>query len=74
MATPPFMPEKSPGGGRAELILAAVATGSVGSLVGLTVTGILSSLPVWAAVTVVVVELLFPFVVYRLVKQADDRR
>ena len=68
------MPQRSPGEGKAELILAAVATGSIGSLVGLTVTGILSSLPVWAAVTIVVAELSLPFIVYQVVKRAGQRR
>ena len=56
------------------MITAAVATGSIGGLVGLTVTGILSSLPVWAAVTIVVGELALPLVVYWILKRAEERR
>jgi hypothetical protein len=69
-----FMERKPPSAGKAELVMAAVATGSVGSLVGLTVTGILSMLPPWVAVMIVVGELTLPFVVYKLVKRAEQRR
>lgn len=55
------------------MIAAAVATASIGGLVGLTVTGILSSLPAWAAVTIVVGELALPLIVYGVLKRAENR-
>ena len=68
------MPPPPSFGSKLEMITAAVATGSIGGLVGLTVTGILSSLPVWAAVTIVVGELALPLVVYWILKRAEERR
>jgi len=59
---------------RVEVITAAVAMGSIGTLVGLTVTGILMILPIWAAVLIVVAELLMPVLVFLLLKRAEDRR
>ncbi len=51
--------------------LAAIVAGiaSVGGLVGLTVAGILTRLPLWAATVIVVTELLAPLLVYRMVKR-----
>ena len=57
-----------------EMITAAVAMGSIGGLVGLTVTGVLAKLPPWAAVLIVVVELFLPLLVYFILKRADERR
>lgn len=68
------MPDKPPSAAKAEMTLAAVATASIGTLVGLTVTGVLSALPSWAAVAIVVTELFLPFAAYRLVKRAGERR
>jgi hypothetical protein len=59
---------------KVEVITAAVAMGSIGTLVGLTVTGILMSLPTWAAVLIVVAELLLPMLVFFILKRAEDRR
>jgi purine-cytosine permease-like protein len=56
------------------MILAAVATGSVGGLVGLTVSGVLSRLPPGLAVGLVVLELSLPFLVYWLLKRAERPR
>ena len=61
-------------GGKAELATAATAVGSVGALVGMTVTGILSALPVWAAILIVVAELLMPLLVFALLKRAEKNR
>jgi hypothetical protein len=49
-----------------ELITAAVAISSIGSLVALTVLGILEKLPLVASVAIVVGELLAPIVIYRV--------
>jgi uncharacterized membrane protein len=59
---------------KVEVITAAVAMGSIGGLVGLTVTGVLMSLPTWAAVLIVVAQLLLPMLVFLLLKRAEDRR
>lgn len=67
------MPPSPRSGSKVEMIAAAVATASIGGLVGLTVTGILSSLPVWAAVTIVVGELALPLIVYGVLKRAENR-
>lgn len=49
---------------KVEIATAATAVGSIGSLVGLTVTGVLASLPLWAATLIVVAELLAPVLVF----------
>ena len=59
---------------KVEIVTAAVAIGSIGGLVGLTVTGVLKMLPQWAATAIVVAELLAPMIVYYLLKRAEDRR
>jgi hypothetical protein len=56
------------------MITAAVAVGSIGALVGLTVTGVLMMLPVWAAVLIVVAELLLPLLVFVFLKRSEERR
>jgi ABC-type Mn2+/Zn2+ transport system permease subunit len=56
------------------MITAAVAMGSIGGLVGLTVSGLLTRLPGWAAVLIVVSELLLPVLVFLLLKRQEDRR
>ena len=48
--------------------------GSVGALVGMTVTGILAALPVWAAILIVVAELLMPLLVFALLKRSEKNR
>ena len=49
---------------KVEVATAATAVGSIGTLVGLTVTGILMALPLWAALLIVVAELLAPVLVF----------
>jgi uncharacterized membrane protein len=57
-----------------EIGTAATAIGAIGGLVALTVTGILGSLPGWAAVLIVVAELLTPFLVYIVLQRAEKKR
>ena len=71
---PHCMPLSSPSGSKVQMITAAVATASIGGLVGMTVTGILTSLPVWAAVMLVVGELAAPLIVYVVLKRQEERR
>ena len=54
---------------KAEIATAATAVGSIGTLVGLSVTGILRMLPLWAAMVIVVVELLAPLLVFAVLKR-----
>ena len=61
-------------GGKTELATAAAAVGSVGALVGMTVTGILAALPVWAAILIVVAELFMPLLVFALLKRSEKNR
>ena len=68
------MPTPPPTRPKIEVITAAVATASIGGLVGLTVSGVLSMLPKWAAVLLVVVELLMPMLVYLILKRAEPKR
>ncbi len=56
---------------KTEIATAAAALASIGSLVGLTVSGILASMPFWAAVLVVVGELLVPIVVFFAVRKGN---
>jgi hypothetical protein len=65
--------DNSSGGAKVELATAATAVGSIGGLVGLTVTGILMSLPWWAALLIVVAELLMPLLVFVLMKRAERK-
>ena len=64
----------SPRSAKAELATAATAMGSVGALVGMTVTGILAALPVWAAILIVVAELFMPLLVFALLKRSEKNR
>jgi hypothetical protein len=57
-----------------EMVMAAVATASVGALVGLTVSGVLSRLPPFLAIGIVVLELCLPFFVYWVMKRSARRR
>lgn len=50
-------------------IAAAVAIGCIGSLIALTVLGVFEMLPKWAAVLIVVSELLAPIIIYRVLKR-----
>jgi len=59
---------------RVEIITAAVAMGSIGGLVGLTVTGVLTALPGWAAILVVVTELLLPALVFVMLTRGEKKR
>jgi hypothetical protein len=61
-------------GGKTELATAATAVGSIGALVGMTVTGILAALPVWAAILIVVAELFMPLLVFALLKRSEKNR
>jgi hypothetical protein len=51
------------------LLAALVAIAGIGNLVALTVTGLLTRMPVWASVAVVVVELVAPILVYQFFKR-----
>jgi len=55
------------------LVAALVAIACIGNLVALTVLGILAKLPPWAAVSIVVTELLLPFLVLHLLKRAQKK-
>lgn len=68
------MAETPPPNPKPELVMAAVATASVGGLVGLTVSGVLTRLPPWLSVGIVVLELSMPFLVYWLMKRVERRR
>jgi len=48
--------------------------GSIGGLVGLTVTGVLTALPGWAAILVVVTELLLPALVFVMLTRGEKKR
>lgn len=52
-----------------EIVTAATAVSSIGVLVGLTVAGVLGSLPLWASTLIVVAELLTPVIVYFAMKR-----
>jgi len=52
-----------------EIATAATAVGSIGTLVGLTVTGVLVALPLWASTLIVVGELLAPAIVFVVLKR-----
>ncbi len=58
---------------KVEIATAATALGSIGGLVGLSVTGVLASLPLWAAVLIVVAELLAPAIVYVVLKRGGGQ-
>jgi hypothetical protein len=66
MANPSFRPD--PG-----LIAALVAIAGIGNLVALTVLGLLTRMPVWAAVLLVVLELVAPILVYQFLKRRQER-
>ena len=68
------VPQSSSSDPKVKLITAAVATGSLGTLGAMSATGLFSLMPVWAAVLIVVIELVIPFVVYRFLKRAQERR
>jgi hypothetical protein len=68
------MGKTAPPNFRAEMAMAAAATASIGGLVGMTVTGVLSRLPAWLAVLLVVTELSLPFLVYWVIKRAERGR
>jgi hypothetical protein len=56
------------------LVAALVAIACIGNLVTLTVLGILTRMPVWAAVLLVVTELVAPLLVFQLVKRMNRPR
>ena len=63
------VPQNSLSDRKVMLITGAVATGSIGTLVALTETGFFSIMPLWAAVTIIVIELVIPIVVFRFLKK-----
>ena len=67
-------PENSPRRSKVEIVTAATAVASIGSLVGMAVTGVLTVLPVWASVLIVVAELLVPVLVFVVMKRAERNR
>jgi uncharacterized membrane protein len=54
---------------KTEIATAATALASIGGLVGLAVSGVLMALPLWAAVLIVVAELLAPAIVFVVMKR-----
>ena len=66
MPTGQFQPD--PG-----LVAALVAIAGIGNLVALTVLGLLTRMPVWLTVLIVVVELLAPLLVYQFLKRRQQR-
>lgn len=62
-------PDDSSRRSKIEIATAGTAVASIGGLVGLTVTGVLASLPLWAAALIVVTELLAPMIVYFAMKR-----
>ena len=67
-------PEDPSSRSRVEIATAATAVASIGTLVGLTVSGVLMSLPLWAATSVVVAELLAPVIVFAVMKRGKGER
>jgi hypothetical protein len=67
-------PDDSASRSKVEIATAATAVGSIGALVGLAVTGILTSLPIWASVLIVVAELLAPLIVFVGMKRSERNR
>jgi hypothetical protein len=66
MPTGQFQPD--PG-----LVAALVAIAGIGNLVALTVLGLLTRMPIWLTVLIVVLELLAPLLVYQLLKRRQNR-
>jgi hypothetical protein len=66
MAKPSFHPD--PG-----LMAALVAIAGIGNLVALTVLGLLTRMPVWLTVLIVVLELVAPLLVYQFLKRRQQR-
>ena len=66
MPTGQFQPD--PG-----LVAALVAIAGIGNLIALTVLGLLTWMPVWLSVLIVVVELLAPLLVYQFLKRRQQR-
>lgn len=55
------------------LVAALLAIAGIGNLVALTVLGLLTRLPIWASVSIVVVELIAPIVVFQILKRRQQR-
>jgi hypothetical protein len=55
------------------LVAALVAIAGIGNLVALTVLGLLTRMPIWLSVLIVVLELLAPIVVYQFLKRRQER-
>ncbi|MEO6741010.1 MAG: hypothetical protein ABIP20_12210 [Chthoniobacteraceae bacterium] len=58
---------------KTEIATAATALGSIGTLVALSVTGILTALPLWLSVLIVLLELLAPALVFVVLKRKDGQ-
>ena len=58
---------------KTEIATAATAIGSIGTLVALSVTGILTALPLWLSVPIVLLELLAPALVFVVLKRKDGQ-
>ena len=55
------------------LVAALVAIAGIGNLVALTVLGLLTRMPVWLSVLIVVLELLAPLLIYQFLKRRQQR-
>ena len=55
------------------LVAALLAIAGIGNLVALTVLGLLTRMPVWLTVTIVVIELLLPLAAYQFLKRRQQR-
>ncbi len=58
---------------KTQVVTAVVAVASVATIVGLAVSGILETLPRWAAVLIVVAELLAPAIVFMVLKRGGGQ-
>jgi hypothetical protein len=55
------------------LVAALVAIAGIGNLVALTVLGLLTRMPLWASVLLVVLELVAPLIVFQVLKRQQQR-
>lgn len=66
MANQQFRPDPA-------LVATLVAVAGIGNLVALTVLGLLTKMPLWASVSLVVLELAAPLLVFQLMKRWQQR-
>ncbi len=66
MANQQFRPDPA-------LIATLVAIAGIGNLVALTILGLLTRMPIWASVSIVVIELAAPLLVFQLMKRWQQR-